>query len=333
MRRVLDAYGLRMVDDGSLASQTVRFDADDVDYAQAAHLLNLVTHSFMVPLDPVRVLVAKETKENHDKYDRLSLETLYLPGLTAAEFSDMSNLAKNVFGVQQATVQPGAGTLTVRAPAATLAALNQTFADLLDGKSEVLLDVKIYDVENTRTTVIGVQLPQTTSVFNVSSEVNSVIASNSSLVQQIIQSGLAGAGDYTAIAAILIASGEVTGSILNQPFATFGNGLGLTGLTSNGVTGNLSLNVTDSRSLDQVQIRLEDNAEGTIRIGTRYPITTSSYSSIAATSVNIPGITTAGLSGILGGLGISTNALSSVHSHSAGPVSGPGLDLQGDSAH
>jgi type II secretory pathway component GspD/PulD (secretin) len=312
LRRVLDAYGLRMVDDGSLASQTVRFDADDVDYAQAAHLVNLATHSFLVPLDPVRVLAAKETKENHDKYDRLSLETLYLPGLTAAEFSDMSNLAKNVFGVQQATVQPGAGTLTVRAPAATLAALNQTFADLLDGKSEVLLDVKIYDVENTRTTVIGVQLPQTTSVFNVSSEVNSVISSNSSLVQQIIQSGLAGAGDYAAIAAILIASGEVTGSILNQPFATFGNGLGLTGLTSNGVTGNLSLNVTDTRSLDQVQIRLEDNAEGTIRVGTRYPITTSSYSSIAATGVNIPGITTAGLSGILGGLGISTNALSSV---------------------
>jgi type II secretory pathway component GspD/PulD (secretin) len=310
LRRVLDAYGLRMVDDGSLASQTVRFDADDVDYAQAAHVLNLVTHSFIVPLDPVRVLVAKDTKENHDKYDRLSLETLYLPGLTAAEFSDMSNLAKNVFGVQQVTVQPSQGTLTVRAPAPTLAALNQTFADLLDGKSEVLLDVKIYDVENTKTTVVGVQLPQTTSVFNVSSEVNSVIASNSSLVQQIISSGLAGAGDFTAIAAILIASGEVTGSILNQPFATFGNGLSLTGLTSNGVTGNLRLNVTDSRSLDQVQIRLEDNAEGTIRVGTRYPITTSSYSSIASTSVNIPGITTAGLSGILGGLGISASALS-----------------------
>jgi general secretion pathway protein D len=41
-------------------------------------------------------LVAKDTKENHEKYDRLSLETLYLPGLTASEFSDMSNIAKNV---------------------------------------------------------------------------------------------------------------------------------------------------------------------------------------------------------------------------------------------
>ena len=312
LRRVLDAYGLRMVDDGSLASQTVRFDVDDVDFAQAAHLLHLVTHTFIVPLDPVRVLVAKDTKENHDKYDRLSVETLYLPGLTPTEFSDMSNIAKNVLGVQQATVEPNKGTLTVRAPADTLAALNRTFVDLLDGKSEVLLDVKIYEVENTKTTLVGVQLPQTTTVFNVDSQVSSVISGNSSLVQQIISSGLASAGDLTAIAAILIASGEVSSSILSTPFATFGNGLTLTGLSAGGLTGNLSLNSADTRSLEQVQIRLDDQAEGTVRSGTRYPIVTSSYSSITPTAVNIPGITSAGLSGILGGLGINASALNSV---------------------
>ena len=129
-------------------------------------------------------------------------------------------------------MQPEQGTLTVRAPVGTLDALNQTFVDLLDGKSEVLLDVKIYEVENTRTRLVGVQPPQTTTLFNVPSELNSVISSNQSLVQQIISSGLASAGDYAAIAAILIASGEVTSSILSQPFATFGNGLTLTGLSS-----------------------------------------------------------------------------------------------------
>ena len=106
-----------MVDDGSLATKTISFDADDVDFAQAAHLLSLATDSFMVPLDPARVLIAKDNKENHDKYDRLSLETLRLPGLTPTEFSDMSNLARNVLGIQQAAVQPELGTLTVRAPA------------------------------------------------------------------------------------------------------------------------------------------------------------------------------------------------------------------------
>jgi general secretion pathway protein D len=312
VRRVVEAYGLKMVDDGSLATKTIRFDADDVDFPLAAHLLNLATNSFMVPLDPVRVLVAKESKENHDKYDRLALETLRLPGLTASEFSDMTNLARNVLGVQQTAAQPELGTLTVRAPVANLRALNETLADLLDGKSEVLLDVKIYEVENTKTRLYGIQLPQTTTVFNVSTELNSVIAQNSSLVQQIISSGLAQAGDLAAIAAILIASGEVSSSILTSPFATFGGGLTLTGLTSNGLNGNLSFNAADTRSLDQVQIRLDDQAEGTIRSGTRYPITTSSYSSIASSSVNIPGITSAGLSSVLSGLGLSASSLSSI---------------------
>ena len=312
LRRVVEAYGLKAVDDGSLATKTIRFDVDDVDFAQASHLLNLATNSFMVPLDPVRVLVAKESKENHDKYDRMALETIRLPGITAAEFSDMSNLARNVLGVQQTAAQPELGTLTVRAPVANLRALNETLADLLDGKSEVLLDVKIYEVENTKTRLYGIQLPQTTTVFNVSTELNSVISQNSSLVQQIISSGLANAGDLAAIAAILIASGEVSSSILTQPFATFGGGLTLTGLTSNGINGNLSFNAADTRSLNQVQIRLDDNAEGTVRSGTRFPIITSSYSSIAASSVSIPGITSPGLSSILSGLGLSASSLSSI---------------------
>jgi general secretion pathway protein D len=310
LRRVMDAYGLKVVADDSLGAKTLRFDADDIGYYQAANLLNLVTDSFMVPLDPVRVLVAKDTKENHTKYDRLSVETIRLPGLTATEFSDMGNLARNVLGITQTAVQAAAGTLTVRAPIANLMALNQTLADLLDGKSEVMLDVKIYQIDDTKTRLIGVQPPQTTTVFNVPTELNSVISGNSSLVQQIISSGLASAGDYAAIAAILIGSGEVSSSILNQPFATFGNGLTLTGLAVTGVNANLSFNAADSRVLQRVQLRLEDNAEGTIRNGTRYPITTSSYSSIASSSVSIPGITSAGLSSVLSGLGISASSLS-----------------------
>ncbi len=54
-------------------------------------------------------------------------------------------------------------------------------------------------------------------------------------------------------------------------------------------------------------------AEGTIRSGTRYPITTSSYSNIAASSVSIPGITSAGLSSVLSGLGVSASSLASVN--------------------
>src|SRR6201999_1038698 len=41
LRRVLSAYGISMVDDGSLATKTIRFDVDDVDFAQASQLLGM----------------------------------------------------------------------------------------------------------------------------------------------------------------------------------------------------------------------------------------------------------------------------------------------------
>ncbi len=311
LRQVLTAYGLTPTLDSSIKSQTVRFDADDVDFNEAARMVKLVTNTFFVPLDPSRVLVAEDTKDNRTKFERLAVETVYFPGLTSAEITDMGNVARNLFDAQQTTVSQGNASLTLRAPAEKLAILNSTLAEMLDGRSEIQLDVRLYSIAKTRTLNVGVQLPQTSTIFNVPSQLNSIIANNQSLVQQIISSGLASAGDYAAIAAILVASGAVSGSILSQPFAIFGGGLTLTGLTVSGVTGNLALNSSDSHTLDHITVTALDLEEATIRSGTRYPIVTSSYSNLAGSTLGVAGLSSAGVSSALAGLGIGASALTS----------------------
>ena len=63
---------------------------------------------------------------------------------------------------------------------------------------------------------------------------------------------------------------------------------------------NLNLNSSDSRALDDIQLRLGDGDPGTVRAGTRYPIQTASYSSGVSSNVpSIPGLTSAGASGRL----------------------------------
>ncbi|MGC2607559.1 MAG: hypothetical protein WA419_18585, partial [Silvibacterium sp.] len=223
-----------------------------------------------------------------------------------------SLIARNVFEAQQATASAANNALTVRAPQPELAALNGTLSEMLDGRSVVQVEVRLYDIAKTKTLNVGVQLPQSTTIFNVPSELNSILSQNQALVQQIISSGLAAPGDLGAIALALVASGQLTGtSILTQPFATFGGGLTLTGITTQGVTGNLALNSSDSRVLDHVTMRLLDQEESTIKAGERYPIITSSYSNFGATGLNVPGLSTAGISSTLAGLGISASALQS----------------------
>jgi type II secretory pathway component GspD/PulD (secretin) len=240
----------------------------------------------------------------------------------------MVAIAKSVFDAQQVTSSPGSSTLTLRAPAPKLAALNQTLYEMLDGRSEVELDVQLYNIAKMRTTNVGLQLPQQTTIFNIPTELNSVLQGNQSLVQQIISSGLANAGDFAAIAAILIASGQVSSTILSQPFAVFGGGLSLTGISPGSVTGNLALNSSDSRTLDRMTLRVQDQEESTIKSGTRYPIITSTYSSLAGSSLNIPGLSTPGLSSTLASLGVSASSLSSTTNQVIPQVQYQDLGLQ-----
>ena len=149
LRQVLSAYGIAPSFDATVTAKAVRFDVDDVDFHQAEQMLRLQTDSFFVPLDPHRVLVAKDTRANRQEYERLLLETVYLPGLTPQEITDVSNLARNVLEITQVVADPGRNAMTVRGPETRLALFNRTIRGLMDGRSQVLLDVRIYEISRT----------------------------------------------------------------------------------------------------------------------------------------------------------------------------------------
>ena len=221
--------------------------------------------------------------------------------------TDIGNMARNVFEVNQSAVDATAGTLTIRAPESQLNAFNATLASLMDGRSQILLDVKMIQLAHNRTLNTGVTPPQQVTAFNVFAEEQSILNANQALVQQIISSGLAAPGDTLAILAILLASGQVSSSLLQNGVILFGGGLTLSGITPKPFTANLNLNSSDSRELDEFQMRLGDGEDGTLKSGSRYPIETSSFSSVGAGNLNIPGLNSAGnsgsLSSLLGSLG------------------------------
>ena len=68
--QVLPAYGIQPTIDDSVGSETIRYDVDEADFVTAERTLMLATGTFFVPLDPARALVAKDTRANHDKYER-----------------------------------------------------------------------------------------------------------------------------------------------------------------------------------------------------------------------------------------------------------------------
>lgn len=301
IQQVFKAYGIEATVDESVRATQARLDLEDADFDSATKALGLLTMSFYAPVDAHRVIVARDTRENRQQFLRQELETIYLPGLASTELTDVGNMAKNIFDAQQAVVEPSSGTISIRAPDKTLQAFNATLRSLLDGHSQVLLDVRLIQVAHTSGRNTGALLPQSMSAFNLYAEEQKILNDNQALVQQIISSGLAAPGDTMAIIAILLASGQVSSSLFSGGLAIFGGGLTQSAFAPGPISVNLNLNSSDSRELDQIQLRLGDGEAGTLRTGTRYPIQTASYSSVVASLPKIAGLTSPGNSSGLAG--------------------------------
>jgi type II secretory pathway component GspD/PulD (secretin) len=282
--QVLSAYGIQAIIDSSVTSRQIRFDVQQLTFADASALLKLATETFFVALSPTQVLVLLDTKENRGKYEKQLEEQISMPGLTGAELTEMQGATKTIFEIDHGISQNNQGRTVVRAPEAELTAMNGAYHELFAEHSELWIEVSVYEIDRTNDSNGGATLPNSSTLFNVRSEINSIIANNSALVQEIISSGLASAGDYEAILVALLASGELSGTVFNSPFVLFGGGLTETGVEWNTTSANMLLNSSDVRSLNRMQLRVLDHEEATFRSGERYPIMSSSYTALSASS-------------------------------------------------
>ncbi len=303
VRQVFAGYGIRTAFDDSVTREDVRFDLVDSPYQRTVPILLNMTHLLAVPLEASSVMIAKDTPENRQRLQRQLQETIFIPGMTNEEMDELGNVVRNVFDVKQLTVEKSAGSLVIRAPEDILTYINLTLADLIDGGSQVMLELKLYSVAKTNQRHIGSQLPQQIGIYNVSSAAGNLVNANQSLVSQAIAQGLIPAGSSNiTIALALIASGLVQSTLLSSTVGFFGGGLTQTGVTTNqNLAFNLALTASDTRALDDIQVRVGDRETATFRVGERYPITTATYSSgltgnsAGLANVSINGVSAASL--------------------------------------
>ena len=295
LRDVAAAYGIRAVIDQSVASRVLDFDLEKVTYAQAMKVLKDMANVIVVPLDETSVLVARNLPSNRLQMEPMVEETIFLPESTQDQINDIANLARTVFEVRQAIAQTSSGSIVVRAPQDVLPAMNQVIEGLVDATGEVMVEVKLYEVTSTRSTNGGANIPTAAGIYNVDQAATALVNANQSLVQQAIAQGL-GNPPLTAtssnllIAGELIASGLVQSSLLSSTIGAVGGGTTLTGITETGnIAFNLGLNSSETKALDDVQLRVGDRQIATFREGSRYPIVSSTYSSGLSTAASALG--------------------------------------------
>ena len=281
------AFGVKVSFDESVMPLALRFDLEHTTYAEAMPLLLRIVHAFPVALDEHTLLIAHDTQENRNKFERLVEETIYVPGGTNEQLNELTNIIKNIFDVRQAIVSPTLGAVTLRAPEATVDVINVTLNDLLEGNAEVQVELKLVTLDKTHTRNTGTQTPTSVGAFSFAAEATSLVNANQSLIQQAISSGVltlpstnTAAQNIIREALFLVLSGAVSDPALSGFLVTVGHGLTLLGITEAGnATLNFGLNSSDSRALDDITVRIEDRQTSILRVGSKYPVTSSTYSS------------------------------------------------------
>ena len=298
-------YGLRVAVDPDLQNRQFSIDLDNADYTTAMNVFGMVATVFPTALDDHSVLIATDNEQNRKRFEHLLEETVPLPGYSAEQINEIATMLRTVFDLpdqRQVQSSPLLNALVIRAPEDTLHAMHTVLADLVDSGSEVSVDVKLYSVDSAKVRNLGVTLPTSFTLFSARSEIQNVLNSNASLIQQLIANGaLPATATPAEIAAYLVfVAGLGNGSILQNTLFLFGGGLRSLG-AANGTTSsfgvtpvgvatssfpalNLALQTSEAVSLDDLELRVADRQTAVFKAGSRYPIQTAIFSGAATNS-------------------------------------------------
>ena len=277
------AYGVTAQFDDSVQNRQVRFNVDDVDFFTAVKLACQISKTMWAALDAHHFLVAADTLENHNKFDRMSYESFALPPhSTLQEAVEISNLLRILFDLRFVAVGQTANTLEVRAPQPILAACNQLMAQLNNGRPQVMLNIRVFQIDHQLMRNIGVHIPNTFNLYNIPAAALAGLAGQNiqQLINQLIASGGVNQAGNSSLSALLAQLQGQSNSIFSQPLATFGGGLTFMGLSLDQLAAALSVNESWSRDLEDVSMRASQGDKATFHLGERYPILNASYAPI-----------------------------------------------------
>ena len=280
---IASSYGLTVIFDDAFPSRRVRFDIEDVNFATAMQAAESVTKSFGVPLEEKVLFATLDTPENHRLYDRMGMRSFYIPGgSTPQELNDLLNSLRSLFELRFVSLNAASSTITVRGPQSTLEAATQ-FLDTLDAtRPEVMLDVKVYEVDHSFARSIGVHIPNDFHLFSIPLAALTALGGQNiqDLINQLIASGGINQAGNESIQALLAQLQNQQNSIFSQPLATFGGGITLMGLSLDQLRATLSLNESSVRTLEHMTLRAAHEKEATFKLGSRFPIINASFAPI-----------------------------------------------------
>ncbi len=263
--------GLNVLFDPDYQSKRIPVDLTNVSLFDALRIVGTIAGTFYKPVTSNTIFVALNSRAKRTDLDELSVQTFYLTNISQAnDLNEILTTVRNMLdpGVKIYSVA-SQNAIILRTTPDQLLLAQKIINDLDRARPEVVVDVAVLEVDRNVMRNLGISLPQTFTITPQATPTATTTASGSTPT-----------------------TGSTTTSS-NFTLNTLGN-LNATnfGVTLGGATLNALLSDSDTRILQNPRLRATDGQRATLKIGSRIPIATGSYSSGVSTGTVSLGVQT-----------------------------------------
>jgi general secretion pathway protein D len=245
--------GINVLFDPDYRPQHVSIELNDVTTREALQMLALETKTFWQPISGNTILVAADTAGKRKELEGNVMKAFYLRNIsTPAELQEAANTVRGLLDINRIQLIPTQNAMVLRGTPDQMVLAEMLLSDIDKPKAEVVINIAVLEVSRDRVRTLGVSPPTAASI--------------------VMQAPAAGTGS----------GGAGTGGGNQFPLNTIskltpGNFL----VTIPGATLTVLMSDSNTKVLQNPEIRALDNEKATLKIGDRIPIATGSFGATA----------------------------------------------------
>ncbi|MDQ1389458.1 MAG: ral secretion pathway protein [Acidobacteriaceae bacterium] len=250
--------GINVLFDPDYTSRRVKVELNGVTLEEALEITALESKTFWRPVTGNTIFVAQDNPAKRKELEQSVLKTFYLSNLSQpTELQDVVNAIRAVLDVQRVQQLLSQNALVVRGTPDQIALAEKLVEDLDKARPEVIIDIAVMQVSKDRSRTLGFN-PPTSATVALQSNINNTTTPTTNPTTGVTTTPTTGTG----------------GLNLN----TLGN-LNATDFQVTIPSANLSavMGDTDTKLIQNPQIRALDGQKASLKIGDRVPVATGSF--------------------------------------------------------
>ncbi len=259
-RTIGQLAGINVLFDPDYTARQIKVELNGVTLEEALEITALESKTFWRPVTPNTIFVAQDNPAKRKELEQSVLKTFYLSNLSQpTELQDVVNAIRAVLDVQRVQQLLSQNALVVRGTPDQIALAEKLVEDLDKPRPEVIIDIAVMQVSKDRSRTLGLNPPTSATV-----------TLQDNLSQTTSSTTTNGVTTSTPTTGTTSGSGINLNSLANLTAQNFQVTIPSANLSA-------VMGASDTKLIQNPQIRALDNQKATLKIGDRVPVATGSF--------------------------------------------------------